>query len=115
MESVEIASKANQALTLPTLLVANYAQRTDPNAQIRIFFQEVDTLNAGENASVELRLANGESMYGSQQVIDKFSEMYALLKGQKGKDVCNAFGADNASADSIIDRRVAWAARFILF
>lgn len=90
MAGLDIASKANQATTLPALLVATYAQVSDPNARININFTEVDTLKSGNNASVGLIVGNDETLYGSQQVIETLLEANTLLNGQKGKDVCNA-------------------------
>ncbi|KAL9598662.1 MAG: hypothetical protein Q9219_004331 [cf. Caloplaca sp. 3 TL-2023] len=60
MSTLTIASKANQAETLPTLLVAEYTNHINPDAQIDIKFNDVEKLSAEKHNVLELALV-GES------------------------------------------------------
>ena len=82
MATLNIASKANQATTFPALLVAHYAKEADPNSSINVIFEEVDTLKAQENATVEITVGTGTSAYGSEKVIDVLVEAYPFLQGK---------------------------------
>ena len=80
MTNLNIASKANQATTLPALLVAQYAKEADPNASININFDEVEALKTGDKATVELAIGNGPSSYGSENVINELTNAYPFLQ-----------------------------------
>lgn len=80
MASLTIASKANQAFTLPALLVVTYANAEDQTLAITIEFDEVNTLESGDGASVELILNNAPPIYGSELVIEKFLAAYPFEK-----------------------------------
>ncbi len=80
MATLAIASKANQATILPALLVASYVNESDPNASITIKFEDVETLQSGNGAAVELVLEKDSSTYGSDQVIGKLLEIYSFLQ-----------------------------------
>ncbi len=82
MTTLNIASKANQATTIPALLVAQYAKEADPNASININFEEVEALKTGEKAAVELTIGNGTSSYGSEHVISELISAYPFLQGK---------------------------------
>ena len=82
MTTLNIASKANQATTIPALLVAQYAKEADPNASININFEEVEALKAGEKAAVELIIRNGTPSYGSEHVISELISAYPFLQGK---------------------------------
>lgn len=87
MATLNIASKANQATTFPALLVAHYAKEADPNSSINVNFEEVDTLKAQENATVEITVGTGTSAYGSEKVIDVLVEAYPFLQGKNDTNV----------------------------
>lgn len=93
MTTLNIASKANQATTLPVLLVASYAVESDPNASITVKFNEVDTLKSGDGASVELILGNDSPIYGSEKVIENILAAYPFLQGKHENLVGRLFGA----------------------
>ena len=80
MTTLNIASKANQATTLPALLVAQYTKESDPNASININFDEVEALKTGDKATVELVIGNGTSSYGSEYVISELMSAYPFLQ-----------------------------------
>lgn len=82
MATVNVASKANQATTFPALLVAHYAKEADPNSSIDVKFEEVETLNAGDNATVEIIVGSGTSTYGAEKVIEGLVEAYPFLQGK---------------------------------
>ena len=85
MATLNIASKANQATTFPALLVAHYTKEADPNSSISINFEEVDTLKAGDDATVEIAVGSGTSAYGSQKVIDVLIEAFPFLQGKNDR------------------------------
>lgn len=87
MATLKVASKANQATTFPALLVAHYAKEADPNTSININFEEVDTLKARDNATVEIVVGSGTSAYGSEKVIDVLIETYPFLQGKNEASV----------------------------
>ena len=82
MATLKIASKANQATTFPALLVTHYAKEADPNSSVNVDFQEVNTLKAGENATVEIAVGSGTSAYSSEKVIDVLVEAFPFLQGK---------------------------------
>ncbi|MCJ1482755.1 hypothetical protein MMC06_002921 [Schaereria dolodes] len=82
MATLNIASKANQAKFLPALLIAAYATESDPNASIRIKFQEIDTLKSGDETAAELILGSDSPIYDSEKIITKLVETYPFLQGK---------------------------------
>lgn len=87
MATLNLASKANQATTFPALLVAQYAKEADSNTSININFEEVDTLKAQDNPTVEIAVGSGTSAYGSEKVIDVLVETYPFLQGKNEASV----------------------------
>ena len=88
MTTLNVASKANQATTIPALLVAQYAKEADPNASINIKFDEVEAFKTGDKATVELAVGNGTSSYGSEHVISELMSAYPFLQGKHMDSVC---------------------------
>ena len=82
MAHLTVASKANQATTLPALLVASYANQTDPNVSINIKIEDLDKLDSGDGASVELVLKNESPKHGSEQVVGELIGTYRFLQGK---------------------------------
>ena len=80
MATLNIASKANQATTIPALLVAQYAKEADPNASININFDEVEALKSGDKSTVELAIGTGTSSYGSEHIISELMSAYPFLQ-----------------------------------
>lgn len=79
MATLTVASNANQATTLPAVLVASYAKFLDPNASINITFQDVETLHAGDGVALELVLTKESPIYSTDQIIEKLLEIYTSL------------------------------------
>lgn len=88
MSTINIASKANQAITLPAVLVAQYANESDPDTSISVSFEEVEALKSRDQAVVELVDGSSTSTYGFEQVISGLIQTYSCLRGQNEKAVC---------------------------
>ena len=84
MTTLKVASKANQATTLPALLVAAFVRESNSDATLKINHEEVDILNSGDNASVALVQENKASIYGSKDVIEELLSTYSSLEGKHG-------------------------------
>ena len=82
MATLNIASKANQAKSVPALLVAARINEVDPNSSININFQDADTLQSGDGEAVELILGTDNPVYGPEQVIARLMQAYPLIPGK---------------------------------
>ena len=82
MTTLNIASKANQASTLPALLIATYVNESDSNATININIEDVDILKSSDKASVELVQGSSASKYGCENVISELLSTYSFLQGK---------------------------------
>ncbi|KAI4244187.1 MAG: hypothetical protein LQ352_006901 [Teloschistes flavicans] len=82
MASLTIASKANQANTLPVLLVAHYAKEIDPNASIEFVFSDVEELLEEKQATVVFKPAkvHDEPLY--KDVTHTLMREYPKLQGK---------------------------------
>ncbi|KAI4141009.1 MAG: hypothetical protein LQ341_003640 [Variospora aurantia] len=69
MAALNIASKANQAITLPALLVAEYAREADPNVKIVIEFKDVEVLDSSEKGELRFAMTGKPPVFASSQVI----------------------------------------------
>lgn len=87
MTTLDIASKANQASTFPALLIAHYANESDPDVSINFKFEEAETLKPGGKAAVEFVSGSGTSRNGSEQAISGLVESYPFLQGKNEKVV----------------------------
>lgn len=76
MATLTVACNANQATTLPAVLVASYAKFSDPDASINITFQDVETLHAGDGVALELVFTKESPVYGTDQIIGKLLEIH---------------------------------------
>ncbi|KAL8687851.1 MAG: hypothetical protein Q9218_006084, partial [Villophora microphyllina] len=81
MASLTIASKANQATTLPVLLVAQYATKLDPNASINFTFSEAEKLLDDEKATVIFKPACGHDEPLYKDVNQILMHAYKPLQG----------------------------------
>lgn len=82
MASLTVASKANQASTLPILLVAQYAKERDPNASIEIVFSDVEELLEAKKAVVIFKSASapGKPLY--KDIVHTVMHEYPNLQGK---------------------------------
>ena len=87
MASLILASKASQAILLPVLLVATYANDSDPNVSISIQFEDADSLKQAEGATAELTLGTDAPTLGSENAIARLVEAYPSLQGKNTKFV----------------------------
>lgn len=98
MATLTVACNANQAATLPAVLVASYAKLSDPNASINITFEDIETLHAGDGATLELVFTEDPPVYGTDKIIGKLLEIHFSLSV---KDE-NPVGYERGSFDKII-------------
>ncbi|KAL8757507.1 MAG: hypothetical protein Q9184_004187 [Pyrenodesmia sp. 2 TL-2023] len=82
MVALTIASKANQATTLPALLVAENANDFEPNAKIDIKFQDVETLQNADKSGLELEISDKSSVYSPTEVIRELLRLFAFWQGK---------------------------------
>lgn len=82
MATLTIATKANQASTLPALLVADYTKNCDQNVSLKVTFEDTDTLRSGDNAPVELTLGNNVSTFGCDTAIHELISAHRFLLGK---------------------------------
>ena len=82
MTTLHIASKANQATTLPALLVASYVKESAKDAAVDIRFEELESLKSEYKASVELVLGSATPVYGSEQSIHNLVKAFPFLRGK---------------------------------
>lgn len=82
MAALTVASKANQATTLPALLVAQYAKESDPNARIDIKFKDVEILLSAEQSGLELVFTGKPPVSSSLQVIRGLLQTFTFWQGK---------------------------------
>lgn len=99
MPTLCIASKANQATTVPVLLVASYVNGSDPNASIDIKFEEAENLKSKDGASVELLFEHDTPLYGFDNAIKKLTAAYPSLQG-KHEALVGDFALNYSGRDS---------------
>ena len=85
MATLAIASKGNQATTFPALLVAHYAKAVDPSSDINVDFEEIETFEPGQAATVKLVLGNGAPIYGTENIIGGLVDEYCFLQTKQDK------------------------------
>ena len=90
MATLTIASKANQATTFPSLVVAHYVKESGKHTSLNVKFDEVETLKSGDDASVELILGSAGPKYGSEQIIGSMMEAFPFSQGKNDSLVCAA-------------------------
>jgi glutamyl-tRNA synthetase len=83
MATLEIATKANQASTLPALLIAAHANEKNPNAKINLHFVDSDKLPAS-SSGIQLKLADGTGIDGVEHIITHL-QAYDTLKNSANK------------------------------
>ena len=87
MATLTVCSKANQATILPALLVASYANESDPNANITIKIEEVDKLPVGDNSTISLTPSTGEALFNSATIIQHLASSHTLLQAASSAQV----------------------------
>ena len=107
MATLTIASKANQATSVPALLVVAWLIELDPNASVRVEFQDTDTLRNRKSDAVELTLGTEGPTYGSDHVIDSLLHSFALLQGRDESLVSRHYTVWTCAVLIYIDQRMA--------
>ncbi|KAL8935660.1 MAG: hypothetical protein Q9211_004586 [Gyalolechia sp. 1 TL-2023] len=87
MSALTIASKANQAETLPALLVAEYAKQSDPNVKVDICFKDVEQLSSENNSGLELTSTGKPSLENSRDILHSFLENFKTRQGESQQSV----------------------------
>ena len=88
MTTITFAAKANAAFLLPALLAATYIQRTSPNANVTIVFEDVQSLGPQEG-KVELKSSDGSLVY-DDAVLPHLQEKFEVLQVGNKDQVCLA-------------------------
>ena len=86
MATLKIASKANQATTFPSLLVASLIKEFDPKTRFSVQFEDDGVLRSRGDEVVGLTLGDDESIYGLEKVLDKLLYSHSVL-GSKDNDL----------------------------
>ena len=79
--TLAIASKANQATTLPVLLVASLVNESNSKAAIILKFEEVEVLGSSDSA-VNLVIGDGSPIHGSSNCLETLIQEYPFLSGK---------------------------------
>jgi glutamyl-tRNA synthetase len=87
MASLLIATKANQATTFPVLLIASFANESNPSAKITFDFEEVDKLSCGNGAALELKTGPENSIYDPEKAVAALLAQYPSLQDKKADQV----------------------------
>lgn len=82
MAALIVASKANQAETLPALLVAELAKQSGQNAKIDIEFKDVEKLAPEKQNVVELTSTGKSPLETSKDVIHGFLQTFNIGQGK---------------------------------
>ena len=93
MTTIRAATKANQATFLPTILVATYINKSDPDAALIIDLKDVDVLQNGVDSIVRLDIGSNASDYGSENIILKLIETYSILQSKNTDLVSDQYQA----------------------
>ncbi|KAI4092321.1 MAG: hypothetical protein LQ344_003566 [Seirophora lacunosa] len=82
MAALTVAAKANQAITLPVLLVAQYIKEADPNVKIDVEFKDVDVLGSPAKSELEFVSTGKPPVFASSQVIRDLLQAFPFWQRQ---------------------------------
>lgn len=82
-----VATRANQALILPVLLVATSINEARPTPVISITYEDTALLHEGENAIVQFIGVSGKPVFGTQNAIQELCNNFPFLSGKDDKQV----------------------------
>ena len=80
-----VADRANQASTLPALLIATSINESSPT--VDIVHEESDLLKEGDKAVVQLTGSSGSSVFGAENAIKALLSEFPFLKAKDEKAV----------------------------
>lgn len=82
MSALTIASKANQAETLPALLVAEYAKQSNPNVKVDIEFKDVEKLSSEVTSGLEFASTGKSTLKKAKDILHSFLENIKIRQGE---------------------------------
>lgn len=93
--SLTIATTANQASTLPPLLVAAFVNQKAGKVVVTIIYKDGDTLNPSDKTAVAAFVqGSDEPVYGSQNIVKRLTEGFPdTLRGKQNELVCHTCSA----------------------
>jgi hypothetical protein len=106
--ALRIATKANQALTLPVLLSATYVNDSNSAPVIAVEYEDTASLSISDSAAVtELRHDGSTAVTGDVAVVQKLLDLYPrILSGKDGAAVSNPLDVSTTKAPlTCVDRR----------
>lgn len=80
-----VATRANQSLVLPVLLVATCINEARPTPVISITYEDTALLREGEKAIVQFTGASGTPVSGTQGAIQELRNTFPFLSGKDDK------------------------------
>lgn len=80
-----VATRANQALVLPVLLIATSINEARPNPVIAITYEDTALLHGGDNAIVQFSGTSGTAVHGTQAAIQELRNSFPFLNGKDEK------------------------------
>lgn len=86
MAVLTVASKASDALILPTMLAAAHVTQSNPNHEIVIEYKDLVSLGKGDE-KVILNVNNGDVIVDGS-VMPYLLDQSVLLRGAKKSEVC---------------------------
>ncbi|KAL8697259.1 MAG: hypothetical protein Q9201_007211 [Fulgogasparrea decipioides] len=84
MATLCIASKANQAKTLPALLVAQYTNECDPNAHIQFTFEDVESLLFEDQCVISFTSAGAKdaAIFSGKEILEHLLQTFQALQSK---------------------------------
>lgn len=80
-----VATRANQALVLPVLLVASSINEARPTPVISITYEDTALLHEGEKAVVQFTGASGTPVFGTEKAVEELRSTFPYLSGKDEK------------------------------
>ncbi|EDN04054.1 conserved hypothetical protein [Histoplasma mississippiense (nom. inval.)] len=78
MSQLAVATKANNAFLLPTLLAVNHVKQTLPGTDITVVFEDVESIGS-QGAKLELKTDDGKTIY-DDDILKHLENIYAPLQ-----------------------------------
>lgn len=91
MSQLAVATKANNAFLLPTLLAVNHVKQTLPGTDITVVFEDVESIGS-QGAKLEFKTDDGKTIY-DDDILKHLENIYAPLQAGDKEQVCPNTGA----------------------
>lgn len=85
MATLKLAVRANQALLLPPLLVATYAEQVNSNEKTKTHFEDADSLDSGATIA---QLTKGGDVFTNDSIISELLKDVSSPKSSHSESVC---------------------------